>query len=411
MSDNFHSQNSNGIGGNSGNVLVPAVITHNNNPTTTTSTHPAPQPVLSPQVQPALAPAVEDRLRYLIREEFALFERNLITQFRIDLQNTIQHLTQQVLPKVAFKDEKTPIVNMKEHVDPLLNDLLHENKYPTMEEICEKLSGLTNRIAITQKQYSDWFDEKKSEVQDRMRHIRAYLGQKIREMFCEVYSLDLDMSADLDKKKQLLNNITSYKSQTVNWDSVLQKACKPKEPSQNTRAWAEVIIDAFLNNKTLRDMGENAVIRAYKEKLGQPLPSSSNSNISASTPKKPKKRKKSSSSKELKKEEEDDDSNSPSILELEPPLPITTGQSVLQSIPTPTHTSHHPSPTMLYTHPAIGIPTYGMQSQNFIVSTGAQPMNVTSNNPVVSTHKFVPLNPNMMETEEDGSASEKRKVE
>jgi len=252
--------------------------------------------------------------------------------------------------------------------------------------------------------------KKKSEVQDRMRHIRAYLGQKIREMFCEVYGLDLDMSADVDKKKLLLN---SYKNQNANWDSVLQKACKPKEASANTRAWAEVIIDAFLNNKTLRDMGENAVIRAYKEKLGQPLPSPSGSNVSVTTPKKPKKRKK-SNSKELKKEDDDDDSSSPSLLEhMEPHISVTTGQSVLQSIPTPTHTSHHPSPIGLSyaPHPAMLPLGYAMQPQNYMVTTSTQPMNVTTNNSAVTAHKFVPPNPSMMETEEDGNSSEKRKVE
>jgi hypothetical protein len=399
MSENFHPQN----GGSSGNS-IPTVITHS------TSHGNPPQLVAPPQMQPALAPAVEDRLRYLIREEFTLFERNLISQFRFELQNTIQHLTQQVLPKVAFKDENTPIVNMKEHVDPLLNDLLHENKYPTMEEISDKLSGLTSRIAITQKQYKDWFEEKKSEVQDRMRHIRAYLGQKIREMFCEVYGLELDMSADLDKKKALLNLTTSYKNQAANWTSVLQKACKPKEPSPNTRAWAEVIIDAFLNNKTLRDMGENAVIRAYKEKLGQPLPSSSGSGVSATTPKKPKKRKKSSTGKELKKEDDDDDFSNPSLLEqMDPSLPPPPGQSVLQSIPTPT--AHHNS-MISFAHPTTNLSTFTL-AQSYMLPMGTQPMNVTttSNTTTVMGHKFIPPNSNMMETEEDGGTAEKRKVE
>jgi len=318
--------------------------------------------------------------------------------------------------------KKTPIVNMKEHVDPLLNDLLHENKYPTMDEISDKLAGLTSRIAITHKQYSDWFEEKKSEVQDRMRHIRAYLGQKIREMFCEVYGLDLDLSADPEKKKMLLNPITSYKNQTANWEAVLVKACKPKEPSPNTRAWAEVIIDAFLNNKTLRDMGENAVIRAYKEKLGQPLPSVSTS-ITTTTPKKPKKRKK-LNTKDPKKEDSDDDvSNNPSLIDQ---IETNTSQSVLQAIPTPTTTTttttttHHPSPIMPYPH-ANMMTNFGIPQQSYMVavqtntSAGVQQnMNVGQNSSIPVVHikqqQYMPHpDANMMENDEDGGSSEKRK--
>jgi len=43
---------------------------------------------------------------------------------------------------------------------------------------------------------------------------------------------------------------------------------------------------------------------------------------------------------------------------------------------------------------------------------GTQPMNVTtSNTTTVMGHKFISSNPNMMETEEDGGTTEKRKVE
>jgi len=276
------------------------------------------QQVLQAQPPPAvLNPAVEERLRQIIREEFALFERNLITLVRTELSNAFTVISQTVLPKVVLKDEKLPLINMKEHVDPLLGDLLHENKYPTIEEISEKLSLLTQKHDITPQQYKDWFDEKKSEVQDRMRHIRAYLGQKIREMFCEMYNVDLDMSTDIMKKQALLLPDHLYKNQTDVWTNVLLKACKPKEITINTRAWAEVIIDAFLNNKTLRDLGENAVIRAYKEKLGQPV--SSGSSGTSSPPKKQKKRRKPSKEK-LEKKSETDDMESD---EASPPTPST----------------------------------------------------------------------------------------
>jgi len=120
------------------------------------------QQVLQAQPPPAvLNPAVEERLRQIIREEFALFERNLITLVRTELSNAFTVISQTVLPKVVLKDEKLPLINMKEHVDPLLGDLLHENKYPTIEEISEKLSLLTQKHDITPQQYKDWFDEKK----------------------------------------------------------------------------------------------------------------------------------------------------------------------------------------------------------------------------------------------------------
>jgi len=316
--------------------------------------------VLQAQPPPAvLNPAVEERLRQIIREEFLLFERNLITLVRTELSNAFTVISQTVLPKVVLKDEKLPLINMKEHVDPLLGDLLHENKYPTIEEISEKLSLLTQKHEITPKQYQDWFDEKKSEVQDRMRHIRAYLGQKIREMFCEMYNVDLDMSTDIQKKQILLSPEHLYKNQTDVWTSVLSKACKPKEITINTRAWAEVIIDAFLNNKTLRDLGENAVIRAYKEKLGQPVSSSG----TTSPPKKQKKRRKPSKDK-LEKKSENDDMESDDASPPTPSTPIITTTTTNVNMPI----AHMMTSGILHNHQyPQSNPQYVVQPQTYSI--------------------------------------------
>jgi len=134
-------------------------------------------------------------------------------------------------------------------------------------------------------------------------------------------------------------------------------------------------------------LGENAVIRTYKEKIGQPFSSVSNPTI---VPKKQKKRRKSIREKSPKKETEDIESDDAS-----PPTPIVTANDMvnmnIQTTSTAISQMMNPILHQVYTQ---NIPNIPLNSIQFVPPSPQQTYTQISSN-VYSAPQMVQNNPNV----------------